>query len=340
MLRWVFISLIAFIAVGAVAMYTDFTFRGELNEWRSAGFTEIPLDTSDVAGATLVADLEVQNPDEVVCNEEELATSSVVAQGCRSIDTVFAYALREGIDCLSLEDLASLASTTQTSAPGCDRIADLSRDFEGLNDRSNILTFVIVLLLIATAFPFSSFIHRTSRNLRALKSEGQKHSPDGTVIRFFVPVLNVYKPLLMVIELFKASDQRVPDRDGKEWQKKGGVAPIAVIWGLTWGAAVIFNPVTVARVFFRDRSDLGDVATTTTGLIAADILIVVLGILAILMTNTLSHWQDARAAKYGTVTVTPPRPRDPMEKALEEGIRRTDHRTGRVREHGSKRRRK
>ncbi len=323
-LRWVFLALILFTAVGVAALVIDLGFRNQVGEWRDEGLVEIPVSPEDVAQATIVADLEIQDPDVELCNEEELASSSVVAQGCRSIDRVTEYAASEGFQCTTMEDLASVVSATTATVPDCDRLVDITARFDSLNSRSNIINIFVVLVLVIAAFPFSSFIHRSSRNLRTLKSDGQKHSPDGTVIRFFIPVLNIYKPLFMFVEMFKASDPRVPDGDTELWQKKGVISPIAVLWALAWGAVLVFNPITVARIFYRSRAELADVSSATFGLVIADILIIVLGVLAILMANTLSRWQDMKAARHGTVTVTPERPRDPLEKALEEGVRRTD----------------
>jgi hypothetical protein len=340
LLRWLFVGLLAFTAAGVFTAFLNVEFRNQVDEWQSEGLTVTPIGPGAVAQGTLIADHELQNPEEALCNEAELETGSPVAQGCRSIDLVYAYAASEGIECRTLEGLSSLVSSTRTAAPGCERVAELSTRFEDLNNRSNIMDVVLVLLVLIVAFPFSSFVHRSSRNLRTLKSEGQKHSPDGTVIRFFIPILNLYKPLFMFIELFKASDPRVPDGDGNLWQKRGGVSPTAVVWAVAWAAVVIFNPITVANIFYGDAEDLADYSTVTGGLIIADILIVVLGVTAILMSNTLSRWQDTRAAKFGTATVTPVRPRDPLEKALDDSARRRERSATGSRDRGSKRNQK
>ena len=323
-LKWLILGLFIFAVAGAYAVFTDVEFRNQLADWQSEGLTEIPVEPRDVAHGTLIANLELQNPDELLCNEAELSTGSVVAQGCRNIDKMIAYAASQKLDCSTLEDLSSVISDTRAAKPDCQRLVDLSVRFEDLDNRRNITDIVIVLLLLAVAFPFTSLVHRASRNLKTLKSEGQKHSPDGSIIRFFVPILNIYKPLFVIIELFKASDPLVPDVDRQAWKKSGGVAPVAIIWALIWGASVIFNPITVSRIIYRNRDDLADVSSTSDGLIIADILVIVLGLSAILMVTVLSRWQEARAAKYGTVTVTPPQPRDPLEKALSESMRMRD----------------
>jgi hypothetical protein len=200
----------------------------------------------------------------------------------------------------------------------------VTREYSSLTDRSNIATYILILVVMFAAFPFSTFTHRSSRNLRTMKSEGQKYSPDGAVTRFFIPVLNLVRPMQVFIELFKASDPRVPEGDPQAWKKKGVVHPIAIIWGLLWPAMLIFNPILVQRAWFNERADLSDIERTMSALMFSDAVVIALGVAAILMARSLSAWQDARATKYGTVTVTPPRPKDPLEKALEEGIRRRD----------------
>lgn len=340
LLRWLILGLFVFALASAAAAFTDSEFRSQVEEWKSEGLTLTPLAPDDVAQASLVANIEFQSSEDLLCNEDELASGSVVAHGCRSIDRVIEYAASERLDCTSLEALASAVDTTRTPAPGCERVAELSTRFDDLNNRGNIINIVLVLILIVVAFPFSSLVHRSSRNLRTLKSEGQKHSPDGTIFRFFIPIVNVYKPLFMIIELFKASDPSVPDGDGKAWKKKGSFSPIAVLWAVAWGSVVIFNPVTVSRIFFNDPEGLADLTTVTTGLIVADILLVVLSLLAMPMAITLSRRQEARAAKYGTVTVTPTQPRDSLERALDEDAQRRGGSTSRGDERNSKRRQK
>ena len=254
---------------------------------------------------------------------------------------MFTYAESVRLDCLNADDFGTVVRNDPVPHEDCATLITQSGEYDRLDSNTQVATVLVVAAAILTAFLFSSFAHRASRNLRTMKSEGQKHSPDGTVIRFFVPVVNVYKPLIMFVELFKASDPRVGDEDPELWKKKGGVSPIAVLWGLAWGGFMVFNPLTASRFFFNTRETLADVNSSLVGLISADILLVILGVLAILMSNTLSKWQDFRAAKYGTVTVIPPRPRDPLEQALEEGVRREgESTTTEQRSKKSKRRRR
>ncbi len=372
MLRWVFLALLLFIAAAAYAIWADYQFRSQVSEWSNEGLTAIPIDNEEISAATRVYAFIVEPDDtpESICAAEEDAVNatptpnpedpdstprppigtSTLHQACNAMERVFEHAVVAGIDCTNAEQFGTVVRGDPVEYPGCTQLFDLSKRYSSLETATIISTVLIIFALIVNAFTFSSFAHRASRNLRTLRSEGQKHSPDGLVIRFFIPGLNVYKPpsvacpywksMIMFVELFKGSDPRLPEAEHEAWKKKGAVSPVAVLWGIAWGAAVIFNPVTASALFFTRRDDLADIGSTFAGHIAADILLVVLGVLAILMSNTLAHWQDARAAKYGTVTVTPPRPRDPLEKALQEGVRRQDTNTEDNRERRSRRRKK
>ncbi len=360
-LKWLLLSLLVFVAAAAYALLSDFQFRSQVNEWSDEGFTEIPIDNEQISSASIVI-AALRSSDESatqICAAEEEAVnatptpdpenpnatpspplgSSVLNQACRSMERVFEHAVTAGIDCKTPEDFQTAVLGASGTHAGCDRLISLSRRYDSLETASTVSTVLLVFALIVAAFPFSSFAHRTSRNLLTLKSKGQKHSPDGAVIRFFVPVLNIYKPLLIFIELFKASDPQVPDSDPTAWRSKGRFSPLVVLWGIAWGAVAVFNPITI-QFFYRSRDDLGDVSSEIFGSIMADILLILLGVLAILMSRTLSRWQDARAARYGTVTVTPVQPRDSLEKALEEGAQRQDGSKSDSAEKNSKRRKR
>jgi hypothetical protein len=85
-----------------------------------------------------------------------------------------------------------------------------------------------------------------------------------------------------------------------------------------------FNPRTIGWFWYSVRETIDDVIVAHQRLIIADILLAVLGVAAILVVNELHKRQEARHAKVGMITVTPPLPVDPLEEALKEGIRRKE----------------
>jgi hypothetical protein len=343
-LRWLFPGLLVFIAAGAFALYADIQFRGQVSEWRSDGFNEIPINNEDVLRAAAVFDFLIDPEDtpQSICAAEGRAVnatptldpadpdatpglpvgSSILLQSCNAMDRLFTFADAAGLDCLTTDELATVVLREGVPDAGCEQLIDMSVKYDSLVTTSNVSTVLVILALVITAFPFSTFIHRASRNLRPMKSEGQRRSPDGAVLRFFVPIINLYEPMRIVVELFRASDPRVPDDNPTAWKKRGRVHPYAITWGLLWPIMLLFNAFTIAR--FSERNDLADIHSVTTRLLAADAILIALGIAAAVMANALSRWQDARVERYGAVTVTPARPRDPLEKALEEGTLRED----------------
>lgn len=354
MLRWVFLSLLLFIAAGAFAIYADLQFRDQMSAWQSEGFTQIPVDNDDIIATTFVLSIDGE-PVDICAAEERLVTAtptpdlddpnaepetpignSILLQSCRALERVLEHPAAVENGCTDYNDLTTAVLEEGALHPGCERTIATSGKYESLTTTSAVSTIAVIITIVIAAFPFSSYLHRSSRNLRTMRSEGQKRSPDGTVIRFFIPFVNLYEPIRIIIELFKGSDPRVTDKDHTAWQKKGQVHPIAFVWGLLWPAMLVFNSFIVARM--STRADLADIGTLATRLLISDVIVIALGIAAILMTNSLSKWQDARAAKHGTVTVTPPRPRDSLEKALSEDSHRRDiSSTGAQRERKKKR---
>ena len=96
--------------------------------------------------------------------------------------TVVEYSKIEGIACDSVEEVVTFTEP-------CQRVVDIQRAFNSRKDRGNLMFAGLIVLLIIIAFPFSTVIHRASRNLPTLKSSGQRYSPDSAVIWFFVPIV-------------------------------------------------------------------------------------------------------------------------------------------------------
>ena len=61
------------------------------------------------------------------------------------------------------------------------------------------------LSLIATAFFFLMWMHRSHRNLRAIGAVNLKYSPKSAVFWWFVPIMNLFKPKQVVDEIWKWS---------------------------------------------------------------------------------------------------------------------------------------
>ena len=201
----------------------------------------------------------------------------------------------------------------------CQRVVDIQREFNSRKDRGNLMFAGLIVLLIIIAFPFSTVIHRASRNLPTLKSSGQRYSPDSAVIWFFVPIVNIVKPARSIMELFKGSDPSASVNETEDWKRTGKIPAIAYIWALAWGAAFIFNPILVQRVFFPPGDTIEGAISTLQTTVWSDAILGVAGLFAILMVTALHLRQEARHAKVGQFVYTPPPPElDLIQQAREE----------------------
>ena len=82
------------------------------------------------------------------------------------------------------------------------------------------------------------------------------------------------------------------------------------------GFAFLFNPITVPRIWFSNRENIGDIISTYKILIISDIILFLLGILAIIVVYKLHKLQERKRNIVGLVTVYPKKPLDPIEELL------------------------
>ena len=219
-LRWLFIGLAVFIAAVLFLASSDQALRSAADEWAQEGITQIPPTPRELGTALFVAQATL-NDGRTACHqsardEDENLDRLCVAGGYQN---VAGFAASGQLDCSGPEKILTILNPPAGS--GCARLAEIVDRYESLTNRSSLALAIVIITFIAAAFPFSTFTHRSSRNLLTLKSERQGRSPDWAVISFFIPVLNLFRPLLIFIELFKASDPRVRVGDAEAWKKQG-----------------------------------------------------------------------------------------------------------------------
>lgn len=111
-------------------------------------------------------------------------------------------------------------ATGQTSLPETDELSP----FQMIEALFGLLQLTI---LLTTSIGFLRWIYRAHVNVRALGASGLKYSPGWSVGWFFVPILNLWKPLAAMKELWQASSN--PDA----WQNEQP-ATIVNTWWTLW----------------------------------------------------------------------------------------------------------
>ncbi len=87
--------------------------------------------------------------------------------------------------------------------------------------------------LVLGAVFFGIWIHRAARNLRGLGRTGMTFSPAGCIGWYFVPFLNLVRPVKAMSELWRASASEA-DADGYGWMGAGRATGLVAVWWATW----------------------------------------------------------------------------------------------------------
>jgi len=222
-------------------------------------------------------------------------------------DGLIEFSKKEGINCVDIRSIVNEMNE-------CSITLGYYSKFSNAQDISLIIFFIIVVILFICIFLFGSFIHRASRNLLTLQTKDQRFSPEMSVIWFFVPIMNFFRPWQIIKELFKGSD---PDVDvSMNWKTEGLIHYSVHIWGLFYFLVWIFNPVTVSRIWFNETNDISDVIIAYNALVISDIFLAILGFLAILVTIKLHVLQQHKRELIGLIKVQPKIPLDPIQELL------------------------
>jgi hypothetical protein len=103
------------------------------------------------------------------------------------------------------------------------------RDIETTEMIRGFFGIVTIGVNIATAIVFLMWIYRAHDNLRLLRVRGCQYSAGWAVGYFFIPILNLARPLQVTQEIWKASDPQVA-MGSRSWQGNSNSAAAGVWW--------------------------------------------------------------------------------------------------------------
>lgn len=163
------------------------------------------------------------------------------------------------------------------------------------------LAFLGVQITIVVLF--CVFVNVTSKNARALGSEGMRFSPGWTVGYFFIPIINLFRPYQAVTEIVKASDPDVAVDSQYGWRESS-----SAITGWWWAAWLIGWTTKNVSIRLSRRQSLEDWIVAEQVFIFSGCLLIIAAILAICVVYTIHNRQTRRAANRAqALTVPPPR---------------------------------
>lgn len=101
------------------------------------------------------------------------------------------------------------------------------------------LAYLLFAVFLPTSITFLMWIHRIHKNLPALRAGHLKYSPGWAVGCFFIPILNLIQPYLVMREIWRESD---PARLMVSAEASGSTKPSsAASVGWWWGLFLVAN---------------------------------------------------------------------------------------------------
>lgn len=227
-----------------------------------------------------------------------------VPVGQATINQLFEFAAVNGIDCDSTTELT--AGTSE-----CNQIIEFAGDVNDADSTSSIIFVGQLFALLVVLYFLVSFVHRASRNLRPLKSEGQKFTPGWAVGWILIPIVNFWQPMQVFAEIWRGSDPAAP-LDYQLTQHRGRRSPLISFWWLTVVASLLLSPPILVRALanadIQARIDAANLLTWS------DILMVLPAIIGLVVLRGIHNRQEARFAIVGPNLVKPLTPDEQAER--------------------------
>jgi len=157
-------------------------------------------------------------------------------------------------------------------------------------DQVNTLTTVARLMALPTGIVFILWFRRAYRNLPALGIFNLRWSPGWAVGAWFVPFLNLVRPVRIAADIWRCSEPTLPMQASRP---RGRVPATLALWWAAWlGASV---PIVVASLVSRHATSSADLETASLCRLVGDALQIAAAVFAILFVFDVANRQKLRA---------------------------------------------
>jgi len=218
-------------------------------------------------------------------NDYKSAGLTILPSNAANPEELLDFAATEGFACDSIEDLFS-------GTGSCANVLDIAKTVNDYKSDQSVIWACIFFATIALIVAFTMFIHQASSNLKHLRTEGQKFTPGWAVGWFFIPLMNLYKPIGIVRELVKASGA-TDTKNPAAWQN--GNPPDGLMISSWWTLvifAILFGPRGIA--VFVGRDNISDWAAAGRLLVWSDLFQVLPLVLTVIVVFRLQRAQEIR----------------------------------------------
>ena len=175
---------------------------------------------------------------------------------------------------------------------------------ESNDNRQMVIGLGQAAVFVVTVIVFIVWFRRAYRNLPALGARRLKFKPGWAVGAWFVPILNLFRPVQIASDIWAASDPALPDTPDTPWQTQK-VSPLIGFWWASW---LIANFTGRATFTLNEGQTLDALQSTNTGWLVADVTSAIASAFAIAVVWKITQRQEERARKVavaGTLVGTP-----------------------------------
>lgn len=168
------------------------------------------------------------------------------------------------------------------------------------DSRQQLIGVLQVVVFIGTAVAFLIWFQRTHKNLPSLGGRELKYTPGWAVGGFFVPFLNLVRPLQTMREVWHGSDpsrlERDTASDGPSVRNRLGTPPLVGWWWALFLVSGFLGQIT-ARMASAPNQTLDQLQTLTGLSILSDVLEVPSTLVTLRLVGRITAWQAERAER-------------------------------------------
>lgn len=163
----------------------------------------------------------------------------------------------------------------------------ITMDVANANDmRQAVVSSINVLLLLLSSIFFLVWLYRAYDNLYKLGVYGLSCTPGWAIGYWFIPIVSLYKPYVVVNEVWEETQDHILPKN-----EKGNIERSSIV-GLWW-FLYIFNIICsyVVTIFLSGHSSIDGLMYLTGGLIFSNSITIILKIVTLVMINKLVQFE-------------------------------------------------
>ena len=164
------------------------------------------------------------------------------------------------------------------------------------DSRQQLLGLLQILSGLGTAVGFLFWFHGAHKNLASLGTRDLKYTPGWAVGGFFVPFLNLARPLQVMREVWHGSDPSGGEHNGFDGRARRGQLGTPGLVGWWWALFIVSGLVghISMRTALAPNPSIYQLQALSVLLVLSDLINVPAAVLAVRLVTRITRWQAER----------------------------------------------